>query len=204
MKSFNKLVVLILILFTSVGALAADPEPLALMKRLSNQMLSELNRNLDKLRGKEGDKLVNSLVDRVLLPHFDLVNMSRAVVGRDYWQKASLATQQQFTDEFTKYVSGTYAAAIRSYDGEEMKFYPIRGEVGDRTKVDSDLLLKNGSSIRIQYSLAKQGERWLIYDFSVDGISLVKNYNSQFAAALRQGGLSGLLKQLQQRNISKR
>jgi len=197
----KKILVMFLCLLVSVPSFAADPEPMVVMKNMTDQMLGELDRHIGKL--KNNDKLVNSLVNKIILPHFDLVSMSQAVVGRDYWQQASSVTQQQFVKEFTRYVIRTYSSALQSYDGEKMKFYPIRGDIGDKVRISSDLLLKNGPSIQLQYGLIKHGGQWLIYDFSVDGVSIIKNYNAQFASILRQSGLDGLVRQLQKRNIGK-
>jgi phospholipid transport system substrate-binding protein len=196
----RKILVMVLFLFISMtGVAASDPPPLVMMKNMTDQMLLELNKHIGRL--KDNDKLVNSLVNTIIVPHFDLISMSRAVVGRDYWQKASSSTQQQFTKEFTRYVIRTYSSALQSYDGESMKFYPLRGDLGEKVRINSDLLLKNGPPIQLQYGLIRQGAQWLIYDFSVDGVSIIKNYNSQFSGILRQRGLDGLVSQLQKRNL---
>ena len=200
MKIIKILAVVFCMLFTASG-FAADPAPLAMLKSTSGQMLGELDKHLGNL--KHNDKLVYDLVNRVLVPHFDLNAMSRAVVGRDYWANASSSARQQFVQEFTRYVIRTYSKALQSYDGEKIKFYPMRGAVGDRAQVDSDLLLKNGPAVQMQYRLIQQGGEWLIYDFSVDGVSIIKNYNSQFATTLRQVGLDGLVKKLHENNFRK-
>ncbi|EKE00758.1 MAG: Toluene tolerance protein Ttg2D [uncultured bacterium] len=199
MKLVKILVVIFGVLFgASSFAVAADPAPLAMIKSTSSQMLRELDRHIGNL--KNNDKLVYDLVNRVLVPHFDLISMSRAVIGPNYWQQASSNTQQQFIKEFTRYVIRTYSSALQSYDGETIKFYPIRGGISSKVQIDSDLLLKNGPPIQMQYRLLQQGSQWLIYDFSVDGVSIIKNYNSQFAGTLRQGGLDAVVKQLQKNN----
>jgi phospholipid transport system substrate-binding protein len=89
---------------------------------------------------------------------------------------------------------------MQSYDGETVKFHPVRGAIGNRVQIDSDLLLKNGPSIQMQYRMSEQSGRWVIYDFSVDGVSIIKNYNSQFAGTLRQSGLNGLVAKLRENN----
>ena len=197
MKLIRIFTVVLAVLLGS-SSFAADPAPLAMLKSTSGQMLHELDKHLGNL--KHNDKLVYNLVNRVLVPHFDLQSMSRAVVGRDKWQSASSNTQQQFIKEFTCYVIRTYSSALQSYDGETIKFFPIRGEITDRVQINSDLLLKNGPPVQMQYRLAQQGGKWVIYDFSVDGISIVKNYNSQFAGTLRTGGLYVLVQKLHKNN----
>lgn len=196
MKLIKFFVVMFSVLF-GASCLAADPVPLAILKNISSQMLHELDRHIGDL--KHNDKLVYDVVNRVLVPHFDLDSMSGAVVGPD-WRNASSSTKEQFKKEFTRYVIRTYSSALQSYSGETIKFYPIRGEVGDQVQVNSDLLLKSGPPIQIQYRLKQKGGQWLIYDFSVNGVSIIKNYSSQFASTLRQGGLSMLVKKLHENN----
>ena len=200
MKKIKGIFFVFLLVFSGYGY-AADPAPMVMLKDTSNQMLQELNKNIGRL--KNNDKLVYNLVNRILVPHFDLVTMSRAVVGKEHWDKSSSVTQQQFIKEFTCYVIRTYSAALQSYDGEKIKFFPIRGAIGSTVKINSDLMLKNGPPVQLQYILLQRGGDWLIYDFSVDGISITKNYHSQFSGTLRQVGLDGLVKKLHQNNSKK-
>lgn len=198
----KKIILFFAILFIGVTSFAADSAPLAMLKSISAQMTRELDKNIGNLKGNY--RLVDGLVRRIVLPHFDLVTMSRAVVGREYWQKASSETQQQFIKEFTRYVIKTYSGALQSYDGEVIKFYPMRGSMQSRVQVDSSILRKDGPAISVQYRLLNAGSQWLIYDFSVDGVSIVQNYHSQFAGILRQGGLEKVVSELHSRNVRSR
>ena len=177
-----------------------DPAPVVMLKNTSNQMVGELNKHLGNL--KNNRPLVSSIVKRTVVPHFDLTTMGQLVVGRNYWQDASATTQKQFISAFTDYAINTYSSAISSYDGETIKFYPVRGDIADksRVQVDTDIQHKDGPPVHVQYSVLKKGSGWFIYDFSVDGVSLVQNYRSQFAGTLREGGLEKLVAQLQQHN----
>lgn len=198
MIKITKIVILVACLFTTIAF--AEPQPLIIMKQVTTEMTGELNKNISQL--KTNDALVYKIVDKVLLPHFDLTGMARSVVGRDAWQQATSAQHQQFIKEFTHYVVKTYAAALSSYDGEVIKFYPLREEVGNKTRVqiNSDLIHKSGPPIQMQYRLIKAQNTWLIYDFSIDGVSLARNHQEQFAPTIRQGGLAKLITQLQQSN----
>lgn len=198
MKKFSTIICCIFCLFTTLAF--AEPQPMVIMKQVAAEMTGELNKNLSQL--KTNDTIVYKIVDKTLLPHFDLNGMARSVVGRDAWQQATEAQHQQFIKEFTHYVVKTYAAALSSYDGEVIKFYPLREDVGAKTRVqiDSDLIHKSGPPIQMQYRLIKTGNTWLIYDFSIDGVSLARNHQEQFAPTIRQGGLAKLIEQLKQNN----
>ena len=94
----------------------------------------------------------------------------------------------------------TYSATLASYDGDRVQFYPERGNGNAAGQtivtIDSVIIRRNGQRIPISYNLNKNGGQWKIYDFSIEGISLVQSYRSQFAETLTQGGMPALLKRL--------
>ena len=83
MKVKNILIAIIFSVTAIVTAFAADPTPLAMLKKISNQELSELDNHVGKL--KNNNKLVNGIVNRTVVPHFDLDHMTMKVVG-PYWK----------------------------------------------------------------------------------------------------------------------
>jgi phospholipid transport system substrate-binding protein len=204
MKSILKKVVVVFLLVVSVGAFAVDPPPVAMLKNTSDQILSELDKKRQGGNLKHEEVWVRGVVRRLLVPHVDMQGMSQAVVGR-YWQNGSLQSQRQFMEQFSNYVIKTYAAAFASYDGETMTFYPIRGYDPNqqRVQVNSQLNRKEGPAINVQYRVVNKGGNWLIYDFSVDNVSLVQNYRDQFSADLQRGGLDLLVKKLLEKNRGK-
>jgi phospholipid transport system substrate-binding protein len=95
----------------------------------------------------------------------------------------------------------TYAAAFAQYTSEKIKFINPRGGVtGSTTQIDSQIMRPNGQQIVVSYRLAWQNNQWKIYDFSVDGISMIESFHSQFAAQMSQGNLDALIQQLVQHN----
>ena len=54
--------------------------------------------------------------------------------------------------------------------------------------IDSVIIYHNGQRISINYNLNKNEDQWQIYDFRIEGISLVQSYRSQFVRTLAQGG----------------
>lgn len=187
----------------AIAATTIDPPPLTMLKNTSDQLIVELNKHLGEL--KNNDPLVRNLVKRIVVPHIDTTGMSQAVIGRLYWQPATPQLQQQFIAQFSTYVIRTYAAAFASYDGETITFNPIRGYTTDQTRVQISSIIhrKDGPAIQVQYRVVNKNNAWLIYDFSVDGVSLVENYRAQFAEPLQQGGLSLLVKKLVEKNVGR-
>lgn len=180
-------------------ALAADPAPLALVKRVSTQTLNELQKYPGKQRTRQR---IHSIINRIVVPHFTLPDIARSVVGRNYWYQATQSTRSQFIKAFTSYVIDMYSGALTAYSKETLSFKPLRdfSPSQSRVQIYSIVNRPGASSVNLNYRLVQQGGTWKIYDFSVDGVSMVQSYRAQFANSLSQGGLTGLTKELQSRN----
>jgi phospholipid transport system substrate-binding protein len=178
----------------------ADPAPLVMLKQVSSQMIAELERN----KGRLSTQVIDNIVHRILLPHVDLESMSRSVVGRQYWMQATPAQREQFKREFTNVVIQVYSAPLSSYNGEIIEFKPSRDSTtASRIQVQSIITRKNGQKIPVNYRLVQSGGSWKVYDFSVEGISMVSSYRSQFDNILQQQGMDGLLQRLRQQQGKK-
>lgn len=190
----------ILCLFMFCGVAFAAPSPLPMLQSTSDQALAALKQNEAAL--KNNPRVVYRIITSILVPHFDLQGMARSVVTRDAWVNATPAQRAQFTDEFKQLLIRTYSSALSSYQNEGVEFLPIRGGIsGTRTQVNSQIIRQGGPSIPVNYRLALLGQQWKIYDFSVDGVSMLESYRSQFLDILSQGGnLDSLIEKLKQHN----
>jgi phospholipid transport system substrate-binding protein len=164
------------------------------LKTTTDQMLVALKQTQNR-----NSQALYSLVQRILLPHIDLDLMSEQVVGRD-WAKASPAQRAEFKKQFTFFVTRTYSTALASYSNEKVRFFPIRGMAGNKVQVNSSIDQANGQSLAVSYRLILEQGQWKVYDFSVEGVSLVQNYRSQFVEILRTHGMAGLINQLKAHN----
>jgi phospholipid transport system substrate-binding protein len=182
-----------------VSAIAADPPPLALVKRMSTRTLNELQKYHGRQRTRQR---IHSIINRIVVPHFALSGIARSVVGRNYWYQAAQSTRKRFIKVFTSYVIDMYSGALTAYKEERLSFKPIRSfnPAQTRVKIYSIVNRPGASKVNLNYRLIKQNDTWKIYDFSVDGVSMVQSYRAQFATTLNQSGLIGLTKELQLRN----
>lgn len=191
-------ILIFLLCFCCGVAYATDPQPLALMKKVSDQTLSALRQNKSRLQDR---RVIHGIVNRIVVPHFDLPGVSRSVIGRNYWYQAASGTRSQFIKAFTSYVIDMYSSALSSYSDEKITFKPMRGYSSEQTRVRiySVVQRPGASAINLDYRLVRIGNTWKIYDFSVNNVSMVQNYRAQFADTLKKGGLTELTRQLQSR-----
>lgn len=197
----KKILIFICGMLFAMGVLAQsmqEPAPLMMLKQTTTQMLTALKQN--KATMKENTNVIYRIVNTILLPHVDLESMGRSVVGRTYWAQATPAQRDQFKRLFTRQVTQTYSTALQSYQNEQVKFFPMRNyNPNGRVQVQSMIVRQNGQNIALSYRLLNAGGQWKVYDFSVEGVSIVQSYSAQYANELQQGGLSALNNKLQQR-----
>jgi len=161
-------------------------------------VLTKLQQNKNRLKDRN---FVHGVINRIIVPHFDLTAVARSVAGRNYWYQATAGSRSKFVKVFKSYVIDMYSSAIASYSNETIVFKPMRNynSAQKRVRVYSEIQKQGAPPITLNYRLVKSGSRWKIYDFSVDGISMVQSYRAQFAPILKQGGLPKLTKKLQSR-----
>ncbi|MFA5960402.1 MAG: ABC transporter substrate-binding protein [Tatlockia sp.] len=180
-----------------VKVLWAQPTPIPMLESTANQIIATLQQN--KAHLKNNPQLIYQAVEKHLLPNVDVNGMSRSVLGRTAWGQASASEKQQFSHAFTQLVIRTYATPLTEYTDETIKFMPIRGSLDSRfIRVNSLIVRSNGKNIPLSYSLVNQNGQWKIYDLSVEGVSLLQSFHSQFAEALHNASIQDLIKQMSQ------
>ena len=130
---------------------------------------------------------------------FDFPEMSRRSLGQ-HWHKLDEADRQEFSQLFSQLLERAYASRIEHYEGEHVAYV---GETvapdGTIATVNTKIAPRNGTPVPIEYHLLRRGDRWLVYDLFIEGVSLVANYRVQFDRVLRTGTYDDLLKRMRVR-----
>jgi len=177
----------------------AMPEPQALVKEASDNMLKALKDNEAEL--ETNPQKIYTLVQDILFPHFDFERMAKLALGLS-WRDASPEQQAKFVEEFRLLLVRTYATAMLEYTNEEIRFLPFRDDVEKgRVSVPMEVVQPNGPSVPMALSLYKnKNDEWKVYDVKIEGISLVTNYRSSFNRDIRTSGMDALIESLAKRN----
>jgi len=72
---------------------------------------------------------------------------------------------------------------------------------GDQAIVRTTLLLGKAGGMSLDYRMHQRGDRWQVYDLSINGISLVASYRSQFDRIVRADSYDGLVARLKSRQV---
>jgi phospholipid transport system substrate-binding protein len=193
----SKIIILFVGIFFS-QMMFAQPSPVPMLENCANQIISTLKANKSSL--KNNPNIIYKAVETYFLPYVDVTGMSRSVLGRQVWQKATPAERAQFSKVFTQLVIRTYSSPLTQYKDETVQFLPIRGTLASRfLRINSVIVRSEGQNIPLSYSLVSKDGQWKIYDISVEGVSLLQSFKSQFAQALQNSNITDVIKQMQQK-----
>jgi phospholipid transport system substrate-binding protein len=191
------IIVFALLGLVHIALSAPVPNPVLMLQSISNRLLANLKTQRSQHKTKISDEWIYQLVKRIVIPHVDLVRTSRAVLGRNMWISSNPSQRRAFADAFTRTVIKTYASALDAYTDETIRFFPIRGNYQNRRTilVRSQVLRPDSPPIPLDYRLIflKAKNAWKIYDLSVEGISLIQSFRSQFSSEFSKGKTIGQL-----------
>jgi len=125
---------------------------------------------------------------------FDWREMSKRTLAR-HWKKRSDREKEEFIDLFGKLLERTYLDKVEGYSGEKVLYVSEKVE-GKYGIVIVRIVTKNDTEILVKYKLKNKGGEWLVYDISIEGVSLVNNYRKQFNSIMTRSSYGDLVKKL--------
>jgi phospholipid transport system substrate-binding protein len=129
---------------------------------------------------------------------FDFKELSRRTLARS-WKKMSPEQQTEFVELFQKLLQGVYADLLISYTDEKIIFGKETMLKKGRAEVESYLQTKDGKKIPLFYRLTDKSGSWKVYDVIIEGVSMVKNYRTQFREIMKGGSPEKLLEILRKK-----
>jgi phospholipid transport system substrate-binding protein len=191
-KSIAAVMVVFLVMVFPAAALSM--EPMAVIKTPVDTVIAILNDPQYKVAGTKSAQ--RDEIWKVVKPMFDFDEIAKRAVARN-WRDFSDSEKAAFTDVFAQFLGNTYIDKIQGeYHNEQIvylgqEFYSdIYVEV--KTQIVRETLI-----IPVNYRMLKGSDgHWKVYDIIVEGVSLVKNYRTQFASILSKDTPAQLIQQL--------
>ena len=175
-----------------------DLGPEELVRKVTQDVLDAIRSDRQLAAGDKQKAL--RLAEEKVLPHIDFEEATRLAVGRA-WARAAPEQRKKLVEEFRRMLVRTYSSAISAYEGQTMQVLPVRMKPGDtEVTVHNRYIRAGGKPLPVDYAMHKTAEGWKIYDITVEGVSLVLTYRSEFDALVKQSGIDGLIKRLEEKN----
>lgn len=171
------------------------PGPQQLIEKASQDLLREIDADRAAL-AKDPAKL-RALVDRILLPSFDASYSAQLVLGK-HWRTATDQQRQRFVDAFVQSMMRKYGNALLEFTAQRLTILPFKGDPAeDRATVRTEVKRDNGTPVPVNYSLHATPQGWKAWDVTIEGISYVKNFRTDFGAEIEAKGLDAVIQRLE-------
>ena len=110
------------------------------------------------------------------------------------WDARSDQERQEFIALFKSLLENSYANKLEAYRDEKINYLDeiIKGEYAlIKTEV-----VRRSSTIGVDYKLIEENGNWKVYDFVIEGVSMIRNYRSQFTKIIRRDSYEVLVQKL--------
>ena len=141
-------------------------------------------------RGKDRRAAVRKIADDI----FDFQETAKRSLGR-HWTTRSPSERDEFVKLFSDLLERSYISKIELYGGEKIAYLGDTLD-GDQALVRTRIVTKGGAEVPVEYRMLKKGERWLVYDVVIEGVSLVANYRTQFNKIIQTSSYAELVKKM--------
>jgi len=154
-----------------------------------NKLLQTLGAPAFKAKSKdERIAIIGKEIDTV----FDFTELSRRTLGRE-WKKMKPEQQKEFVQLFRQLLQGVYADRLLAYSDQKIIFDKETMLKKGRAEVQSFLQTSDGKKIPLFYRLTNKSGSWKVYDVIIEGVSMVKNYRTQFREIIAKDSPEKLL-----------
>lgn len=185
----RSVLMILCLLALAFPAMANDVKTVeSLLKEKTEAVLRALQENdIDpEVRKKHVMDIVGPIID------FQL--MAKLTLGKANWGKLNDKQQIEFVDLFVKRLEKSYLDKSSMYCCVDVYFKPAF-EQGNKVYAPIEVDTKD-KPLEMLYKFYSSSDGWKAYDVEVNGVSLIKSYQAQFAEVLRNGTADDLLNEL--------
>ncbi|MCK5656228.1 MAG: ABC transporter substrate-binding protein [Deltaproteobacteria bacterium] len=134
------------------------------------------------LQGEANKEAKQEKVEAIADEMFDYVALSRLTLGRN-WRKFNGDQKKEFVQLYRSILEKAYLDRILAYTDEKVTFGKETMLSDKKAEVQTHIITKS-VEIPIYYRVYLKDGEWKVYDIIIEGISLVKNYRTQFREIL--------------------
>jgi phospholipid transport system substrate-binding protein len=156
---------------------------------------------LDQVMGLQNNPSLSAqarsqAIHQIIARNFDFALMAKDSLGPAY-ERLSSGQRQEFTRTFSYLFQDSYTRLVLNFLKKENIQYGRELPEGDKARVDTAIVRTN-ENIPVTYLMHTAPQGWVLYDVMVDGVSILQNYQTQFARVIRTNSFEFLLNKMQE------
>jgi len=110
------------------------------------------------------------------------------------WDTRSDQERQEFIALFKSLLENSYANKLEAYQNEKINY--VDEIVKGKYALVKTEVVRKSSTIGVDYKLIQENGNWKVYDFVIEGVSMIRNYRSQFTKIIRRDSYEVLVQKL--------
>lgn len=185
------------------GQASASPgEPMAVVRQGVNDIIAILQDKKLSGTGKKEER--RKRVSVVVGGYFDFEEMSMRTLAR-YWKERTPEERRQFVGLFRQLLERTYIDKVDNYCREldasctdKVVLFKRQEQQGNKAIVYT-VFVRNNVETPVEYKMQQDSGRWQVYDVVIEGVSLVRNYRTQFESIISREKFAGLVAKMEEK-----
>jgi phospholipid transport system substrate-binding protein len=145
----------------------------------------------DSMESSKGDRRI--AIQKAIDERFNYSQMVRRSLGKTY-DSLSDQKKQNFIKLFKGLLENSYASKLESYRDEKINF--LDEVVKGKYALVKTNIVRSNNTIRVDYKLILGNGQWKVYDFVIEGVSMIRNYKAQFTKIIRRDSYEVLVEKL--------
>lgn len=166
----------------------------------ASEITSQLKNTIDKVirivtdeelkSNREGRRIA---LQKTIDQRFNYHQMVMRSLAKN-WKTRSEQERSDFIKLFKALLENSYASKLESYSNEKINYVDevVKGQYAlVKTEV-----VRPSTTISVDYKLINENGAWKVYDFVIEGVSMIRNYRSQFTKIIRKDSYEILVQKL--------
>mgnify|MGYP003964852023 FL=1 len=185
----HMVVISLMINLTVVSVCFAGSEITNKLKNTINKVISTLN---DEAL-KNDLPARRAILRKTINDQFNYRQMVMRSLAKN-WDVRSAEEQQLFIALFKSLLENSYANKLESFSDEKINYLDevVKGEYAlVKTEV-----VRKATTVGVDYKLVRENGVWQVYDFVIEGVSMVRNYRAQFTKIIHKHSYEVLVQKL--------
>jgi phospholipid transport system substrate-binding protein len=176
-------------LFSFAGEVFAESEIISEVKQTINKVIEIVSdQELSKNPSLRREKLRATIGLR-----FSYKQMVMRSLAKNYKSRTNKEVEE-FTGLFKRLLENSYATKIENYQDEKINY--LEEQVKGNYALVKTQIVRSDGTIDVDYKLIKEEGKWMVYDFVIEEVSLIRNYRSQFSKIIKTESYGALVSRL--------
>lgn len=177
----------------------SQDNPEVMIAQLSETVVKALNEQRLELEGNPTK--IKAFAQHYVLPYVDTPKMARYVMGR-FWRTTTEEQQNAFIEEFTTTLLRSYSQSLLKLNITQVEVKPQVEEKPGRVTVSSEVTQADGNKTDVIYRayLDKKQNKWMVYDVTVEGVSMLLSYRKTYDSEFSKVGVDEVIATMKEKN----